>query len=261
MVQVFVGSCLGERLSVMAFGKAMALRRGCLFEPAGAFSGRGPSGCRGVVTIWEGQWPFDAQSGRQVEWAEIDGGNEPLLLKGSFQRYDLIAGYHDEIRHDWFDMPAAPPMRPAGDFLICLTASVSAPHGRPNRKPRAPEERVSFEDLRNLARTVPHERLWLLAHEPSPFAVRAAAALRAELKVPRDDWEEFLFVRAFQKVAIRQDAKQWWAAFLGGAREVYFPKIETGIWSKPQPANLAHDPWWRGIDLRVSGETRWIYDW
>ena len=115
--------------------------------------------------------------------------------------------------------------------------------------------------MRRLVGTVVHSRLFFVTDEPlHPFFERVRD-LGGEVLGVESEAEELRLIHSFQKVAISQDALQWWGAFLGAAREIYFPQIERGIWSHPAPALLAHDPWWHGIDLRVPEDGRYVYDW
>ena len=114
-------------------------------------------------------------------------------------------------------------------------------------------------EIRRLVRTVGHERLYLLTDAPGHPLVAAVRDLGAEV-VSLGGMADFRFIHSFQKVAICQSTFHWWAAFLGAAREVYFPPCDRGVWSHPEPALLAHEPGHHGIDVRVD-EARYIYDW
>lgn len=114
-------------------------------------------------------------------------------------------------------------------------------------------------EIRRLVRTVGHERLYLLTDAPGHPLVAAVRDLGAEV-VSLGGMADFRFIHSFQKVAICQSTFHWWAAFLGAAREIYFPPCDRGVWGHPEPAVLAHDPCHYGIDLRVD-EERYIYDW
>ena len=108
-------------------------------------------------------------------------------------------------------------------------------------------------------RTVPHERLHIVTDAPGHPLVAAVQDLGAEV-FHEGPMADFRCIQAFQKIAICQSTFHWWAAFLGAAREIYYPRDDRGPWSHPVPAHLAHEPGHYGIDLRVD-EARYIYDW
>jgi hypothetical protein len=75
----------------------------------------------GPVAFWEGNWPFDSWSGRSICPEELSRpAGTRLTLRGSFQRFDLIAPARDEIRHDWLKTEPVFSYRGPEDFLICL---------------------------------------------------------------------------------------------------------------------------------------------
>ena len=120
--------------------------------------------------------------------------------------------------------------------------------------------RLTEAEIRRLVKTVSHTRLHFLVDDPNDPMLERLKDLRGTVHC-NGGMEDFRLIHSFQKVAIGQSSFQWWAAFLGKAREIYFPPIDRGIWSHPEPADLITDPWWWGIDLRVPGDARYIYDW
>ena len=118
---------------------------------------------------------------------------------------------------------------------------------------------MSEEEIRRLVRTVGHERLYFVTDRPEHPLFTRLRDLPGEV-VSGSVMEDFRFIQSFQKIAIGQSAFQWWAAFLSEAREIYFPKMNRGLWSHPEPATLAWEPGHYGTDLRVD-EERYIYDW
>lgn len=214
---------------------------------------------------WQGNWPFDAHSGRRLAWAELyQAPGQRIRMDGLFQRWELIAEAREEIREDWLRVADPLPVRQSGDFLICLRlesengklpkmadgiAGMDHAHGELNET-----------EIRRLVRTVRHERLFLVTDAPGDPLLAAVRDLGGEV-VSLGGMAAFRFIHSFQKVAIGQSAFHWWATFLGATREIYFPKIERGPWSHPEPAVLAHDPAHWGIDLRVMDDERYIYDW
>jgi hypothetical protein len=168
-------------------------------------------------------------------------------LNGVFQRFEFIADNREAIRESWLRLDAPLPYRVSGDFAICLCFN-------------EPEGLLRENDVRHLAALVSHQRFFLLTDQPSNPMLEALRDLGAEI-VCGDEMERFRFIHSCQKVAISQSALHWWGAFLGAAREIYFPPIDRGPWSHPEPAKFAYEPEHYGIDLRVTDEKRWIYDW
>ena len=120
--------------------------------------------------------------------------------------------------------------------------------------------RLTEDEIRRLVKTVSHTSLHFLVDDPNDPMLERLKDLRATVHCI-GGMEDFRLIHSFQKVAIGQSSFQWWAAFLGRAREIYFPPTDRGIWSHPEPADLITDPWWWGIDLRVPGDGRYIYEW
>ena len=214
---------------------------------------------------WAGHWPFDGYSWRRLAREEFfQAPGQRLTLAGLFQRFELIAGAREEIRGDWLRVEGALPVRESGDFAICLW--LAAGGGMADGRMVDRKEGVKWsdgvlteEEIRRLVRTVAHERLYLVTDVPGHPLVAAVRDLGAEV-VSGKAMEDFRFIHSFQKVAICQSTFHWWAAFLGAAREVYFPPCDRGVWGHPEPAHLAHEPGHWGIDLRVD-EGRYIYEW
>ena len=218
----------------------------------------------GPVACWQGNWPFEAYSGRRLVREELfQAPGQRITLDGLFQRWELIADAREEIREDWLRVEGARPARPSGDFAICLrlgdvySSANEAEDGESG--PRWSDGVLREEEIRRLVRTVPHERLYFVTDAPSDPLLAAVRDLGAEV-VSQSAMEDFRFIHSFQKVAICQSTFHWWAAFLGAAREIYFPPCDRGIWSHPEPAQLAHEPGHYGIDLRVD-EERYVYEW
>ena len=272
---------LGEWLFQYCFARVLARRFGYRLAalPVAGFPGTlaempgeevyGPVGC------WQGQWPFEAWSGRRLERAELgQAPGQRLTLDGGFQRFEFIAEAREEIRGDWLRMDGAEAMRPSGDFAIALEAGGSMDDGKAERKPRAmgaggkgkrddgkeADGLLTEEGIRRLVGTVGHERLYFVTDRPGHPLLGRLRDLRGEV-IEADGLAGLRCLRSFPKVALGQSALHWWAAFLGEAREIYFPRCDRGPWSHPEPAHLAHEPGHYGIDLRVRDEARYIYDW
>lgn len=272
---------LGNWLFQYTFARLLAQRFGyrLLALPMHGFP-RAFAGVRGDVVYgpevcWQGNWPFDAYSGRRLVREEFfQAPGQRVTLDGLFQRWELFAEAREEIRGDWLRVDGALPVRASGDFAICLRLGERGGKGMVNGqmadgkggKVEDGKDGVKREDgvlteaeIRRLVRTVGHERLYVVTDAPGHPLVAAVGDLGAEV-VSGKAMEDFRFIQSFQKVAIGQSAFHWWAAFLGGAREIYFPRCDRGWWSHPEPAHLAHEPSHYGIDLRVD-EERYIYDW
>ena len=194
------------------------------------------------------------------------------MLSGAFQRFELVSKWREDIRNSWLPLrkPFAP--RQGGDFLVC--AGCDSHMGERGRIMMDEDDYVSVNEqvalrrgarlteaeIRRLVKTVSHTRLHFLVDDPNDPMLERLKDLRGTVHC-NGGMEDFRLIHSFQKVAIGQSSFQWWAAFLGKAREIYFPPIDRGIWSHPEPADLITDPWWWGIDLRVPGDARSIYDW
>jgi hypothetical protein len=66
----------------------------------------------GPEARWQGNWPFDAYSGRRLdagEWRQAPG--QRLTFDGLFQRFELIAEAREEVRRDWLRVDGALPER------------------------------------------------------------------------------------------------------------------------------------------------------
>lgn len=253
-----IGNCLFE----YCFARILAERFGYRLEavPLGGFPGtRTPVAGEevlGPVALWDGMWPFEAHSGRPIAWEELHrASGARLTLHGAFQRFDLIADRREDIRNDWLRLDNAEPGRPAGDFAICLRFG-----GGPGEPGGMDGHTYSAEEVWRLVRTVRYERLHFVTDQPAHPLLAVLGELGAEVHLARGI-EALRLVRTFQKVAIGQSVLGWWGAFLGEAREIYFPKIDRGRWSHPEPARFAYEPEHHGIDLRVLDEGRYIYDW
>ena len=220
---------------------------------------------------WSGQWPMSEESGRRIETQELSTPEENVGLRGSFSRFDLIAEFADLIRNDWLILKTPPAVRPQSEFLICVGcgghmadkgAKIDAEDlvaVREDAVLRA-ASRLTEGEIRRLVAKMEHTELHWLVDDPDDPMLRRLLDLGGVVHC-RGGMEDFRLIHSFQKVAIGQSAFQWWAAFLGAAREIYFPPIDRGIWSHPEPADLITDPWWWGIDLRVPGDGRYIYEW
>ena len=223
-------------------------------------------------SMWVGQWPRDASSGRKIDGGEfVEYSGNQIVLSGDFQRFDLIAGSKDLIRADWFQLSDQPAVRGMNDFLICVgcgghMADKGAKIDENNLAVQQEDtflrraSRLTETEIRRLVKTVSHTSLHWLVDDPDDPMLRRLLDLGGVVHC-LGGMEDFRLIHSFQKVAIGQSAFQWWAAFLGAAREIYFPPIDRGIWSHPEPADLITDPWWWGIDLRVPGDGRYVYGW
>ena len=195
----------------------------------------------------------------------------PIFLSGAFQRYDLIAAYIKEIRNDWLWLENPPAKRPAAAFLVCASvgghmADKGAKIDSDDLSARREDAALSAASLlteaeiRRLVAKVEHTELHWLVDDPDDPILTRLLDLGGVVHA-RGGMEDFRLIQSFQKVAIGQSAFQWWAAYLGHAKEIYFPPIDRGIWSHPEPADLITDPWWWGIDLRAPNDARYIYGW
>ena len=217
----------------------------------------------GPEVMWTGHWPREAYSSRKLERAELfQAPGARVTLCGFFQRFEYIADIRDEVREDWLRMDDPLPVRPSGDFLVSIRLTdymQDAQHlDNPEASPWASSV-LRIEEIRRLARTVPHERLYIVTDEPGHPMIESLKDLHPIIQA-EGGMKDFKFIHSFQKVAICQSTFHWWATFLGAAREIYFPKTNRGLWSHPEPPTMAWEPGHYGTDLKVD-EERYIYDW
>lgn len=228
----------------------------------------------GAPVFWYGNWPV-TQEGKVLN---VDALHSPpgtrLVLRGSFMRFQLFQSAREKIRSDWFRLRQRLEPRPDSDFAISLITSPHPSEGKwPATTSRFFEERdyyntetidqealLSVEEIRQLAKLVPHEHLYLLVDFPPPDSLRKSLADLRPTYVTGTSSELFFFLESFRKIAISQSADHWWAAFLSQANLIFFPRCDRGYWSRPSVPLLAHEPSHHGIDLRVD-EERYIYNW
>jgi hypothetical protein len=261
---------LGNVLSQYSFARVLAERFGYRLTtvPVPNFSGTLSQVCGEEILSplarWQGQWPFDSLISRPVQSAELlVAGGAHLILTGWFQRFELIADARQAIREDWLRLDNPWPIRPSGDFAICLRLGDYARGGiadQADEKTDTLAHSVLREDeVRRLVKVVPHKRLYIVTDQPDHPMIEALRDIRAEIR-SGEMMDDFRFIHSCQKVAISQSTFHWWATFLGRAREIYFPSTDRGIWSKPEPALNGSDPLHYGINLQVD-EPQYIYDW
>ena len=246
-----------ESLSAYCFGRVLAARFGYEF----AFPQlrnlvrdwkAGGTQFIGTEVAWCGQWPIEVSSGRKLCGEELRTDPQARLrLAGGFHRFELFEGERERIRGEWLVPAHDVPKRTEGELAVALaTPNAGEPLGNC----------LSEDEVRRLARTVPHSDLVLISDREDHPLFAALADLSPTILLCAG-WSQLMLLRSFQKIAISQDATQWWGAFLSDAAEIYFPPLDRGPWSHPEPAHLAHDPWWHGIDLNVPDEPRYIHDW
>lgn len=262
VITIHVAPTLGETLSAYCFGRILAERFGmaCAFPllrnlvldwtSVGA-------NYIGSEVIWNGQWPFDFLSGRKVPREEFYVPlNARLRLMRGFARFDLFAHDMDFIRERWLAPVEPIPVRTAGVLGIAL----SFPNLEPEDEGDPAGNCLSETEIRRVVQAVRPAEVVLIASRRDHPLLRALADLSPSIEICTG-WAQFLAIRSFQKVALSQDVGHWWAASLGEAREIYFPPLDRGPWSHPEPAQLAHEPAWHGTDLRAPSDSRFIYDW
>lgn len=218
----------------------------------------------GSAEVWDGNWPFVASFASPVHPSQLTAPpGRPLLLRGAFQRFDLISSFSDEIRNSWMKLDAPLPKQTPEDLAVSLHVD-AAPQGH-HLRPEDHEvvramSQLGEDDIRILVRHTACRRLHLFLEAPGHPLIEKLRDLKPVI-VSGWGLDQFRELHAFQRVAFSQSEWAWWAAFLGSAREIYFPRCFQGVWSRPEPAQLAHQPWWQGIDLRVPGDDRFIYEW
>ncbi len=269
MITVLPTVPVSETLSAYCFGRNLAERFGMAFSfPGlrGLLHDTEVPGRRGMGSgrVWRGSWPFESPTGRRVERAEFEVSppGKGLRLDGAgFQRWEFLV--RDRTLNEWVMPTQVIPARGVEEFAICLSASKERlADGRvklPDEKPVA-SGCLGEGEIRRLTRVARGAKFVLITGEAEHPVLKAVADLKLPVLLA-SDWEQFLWIRSFSRVAISQNAAQWWGAFTGLAREIYFPRTTRGPWSAPEAPLLAHEPWWHGIDLRVPGDGRFVYDW
>ena len=266
MISVPGKTKLSDHLFAYAFGRILAQRFNYALRAAPMINLPGTAArvdgqeYLNTTRRWVGHWPMEESTGRALEKGELFvAPGYPVSLIGGFQRFELFADHREEIRNDWFAVPNRWNQRSAEELVICLDSSVEFGESAFEKMEARSMAREAVEECVRLARTVPHRTLHVLYHGERDSIPAEVAALKPEVMVPESHWDELQFLASFQKIAIRQDALQWWGAFLGAAREIHFPKTKRGPWSQPNRARLAHESWWYGIDLKVLDDPRYIY--
>lgn len=271
MIQLFRRDRLGNVLFQYCFARVLAERWGYrlaaspLSDFSGTFSHLGGEEVFGPVARWQGQWPFDAYVSRPIQRKELKiAPGSRLTLNGWFQRFEFIADVREAIREDWLRLDAPHAPRSAGDFAICLRLG-DYTHGSAAVEDDPLEDSFANsvlrgDEVRRLVKRVSHTRLFIVTDQPRHPLIAALSDLHAEI-VSGKPMDDFRFIHSCQKVAICQSTFHWWPAFLGAAKEIFFPPCDRGIWSKPEPAVNVGDPVHYGIDLRVTDDERYIYDW
>jgi hypothetical protein len=161
------------------------------------------------------------------------------------------------VRNQWIVPSKNVLRRSSRELAICLPSPAFAS----DETHRAPEgASLSPEEIRRLIRLVQPSKLVLISDRIDHPTLDFIKDLSPHVFVC-SGWNQLEVIRSFGKIAISQDVTQWWGAFLSDAEEIYFPKIDRGPWSHTTPADLAHEPWWQGIDLSVMDDSRYIYDW
>ena len=259
---------VSETLSAYCFGRILAERFGLAFSyPAirGLLKDSELEGKRvtGRSSSWWGNGPFSSQTGQRLERAdfELKPYSGLRLDGGGFQRWELLAEAKQEILQDWIQTAHRVPDRDSDEFAICLSTPTERPAERAGEKPITVAGGCLGElEIRRLTRVAHGSRFVFVTEDAAHPLLDSLSDLGIPVLVA-SDWEQFLWIRAFSKVAISQNARHWWAALTGAAKEIYFPKCVKGPWTAPQRPVLSHEPWWQGIDLRVPDDARFIYDW
>ena len=270
MISIVPSRPVSELLAAYCFGRVLAERFGTgLSCPAlrGLIHDAEVAGPirTGSVMRWMANWPFEGGTGRRLEDAELQvAPTKELQLDGAgFQRWEFLGPVRERILGEWVRPCHSIPVRGEEEFAICLSApkeqDVDIKSPDPDEKP-VKSGCIGEAEIRRLTRVARGAKFVLVVAERDHPVVAAVADLKLPILFAAD-WEQFLWIRSFSRVAISQHATHWWGAFTGVAKEIYFPRTQKGPWSWPAAPLLVHEPWWHGIDLRVPGDTRFIYEW
>src|SRR5580658_6258397 len=127
MISVLKVGGLGDYLWQYCFARLMSERFGCALKapPARGFPGTWDrvQGAEifGPDVRWDGQWPYEAYSGRKLEAAELwSAPASRLIFSGWFQRFEFFADERDRLQHEFLRYESLPKARPAGDLAIAL---------------------------------------------------------------------------------------------------------------------------------------------
>lgn len=242
MVTVRYYGRLGNNFFQYAMGRIIAERLGFKLNAKGlpgfpnTFNTvNGKSYSSPVQHIRIGEFNFDEIIASQVP--------RHIILEGHFQSYSYYKPYKDAIRK-WFAINQDPKIIPGEDDLVVhmrLTDQVTKSCDLP------------FSYYKNIIQRLSFNRLIICTDDPNSVYVRYLSKYNPVL--PRlSTFDEFNILCHAKRFVMSEATFSWWAAFLGRAREVYFP-IQKG-------ARMATTGWqWLSgdITLRIDDESRIEY--
>jgi hypothetical protein len=166
-----------------------------------------------------------------------------IILEGHFQRYAYYKPHKDAIRR-WFMVTQEPKIMPGEDDLVVhmrLTDQVTKSCDLPFSYYKSMVQRLSFN------------RLIICTDDPNSVYVKCLSGYNPILP-GLSTFDEFNILCHAKRLVMSEATFSWWAAFLGRAREIYFP-IQKGT-------RRAAAGWvWQNNDiaLRIDDESRIKY--
>jgi hypothetical protein len=242
MVTVWYCGRLGNNFFQYAIGRIIAEKLGFKLNAKGlpGFPNTfktvaGKSYSVPVQRLMEGEFNFDEVVANKVP--------RQIILDGHYQRYCYYKPHKDAIRK-WFAITKRPRIIPGEDDLIVhmrLTDLVTQSCDLPLSYYKSIIQRLSFN------------RLIICTDDPDSIYVKYLSKYNPIL--PRlSTFDEFNILCHAKRLIMSEATFSWWAAFLGQAKEIYFP-IQEG-------ARRVTTGWqWQNDDitLRIDDESRIKY--
>jgi hypothetical protein len=168
----------------------------------------------------------------------LNGGD--VLVDGYHQRYEILRPWKQEIKAMFSIQELPTPQRlPGAEDLVV--------HVRLTDYFYNPGFGYSFEEILAVIRSQRYDRLMVMTDEPShPFIQRLQSEFAAIPGQPESPLADFAVLMAARRLVMTPSTFSWWAAWLGPAAQIHFPR-DRGIWQ-------VH----KGIDLWVDDEPRYV---
>ena len=134
----------------------------------------------GKIDTWLGQWPFECDRGRKLEFPEIrESEYTAVRIRGQFDRFDLVSNNRDNIRRQLLPPYHGTSSRPTSELLVCVGCGEHMGY-RVGKKANEHDgvalredmvlrrgARLTESEIRRLVKTVSHTRLHFLVDDPN----------------------------------------------------------------------------------------------